>query len=182
MLWWATLGVIAIEGTVFALMITSYLYLKGRKPHWPPGVLPPRPVVGHAEHGRPAGLAACPNQLAKRAAERVRPSQECSCGWSVCVAVRRSPSTSSASSSSGAERVVGHERLRLGRMGAARSPHHAHPDRSARHDRARRRSCSSDRSSEKRFVDVSENAFYWYFVVLAWLPIYALIYFAPRVA
>jgi cytochrome c oxidase subunit 3 len=35
---------------------------------------------------------------------------------------------------------------------------------------------------EKRFVDVSENAMYWYFVVLTWLPIYALIYFAPRVA
>lgn len=35
---------------------------------------------------------------------------------------------------------------------------------------------------EKRFVDVSENAMYWYFVVASWLPIYALIYFAPRVA
>jgi heme/copper-type cytochrome/quinol oxidase subunit 3 len=36
--------------------------------------------------------------------------------------------------------------------------------------------------SQTRFVDVSENAFYWYFVVLSWLPIYALIYFAPRLA
>ena len=35
---------------------------------------------------------------------------------------------------------------------------------------------------EKRFVDVEENAVYWYFVVLAWLPIYALLYIAPRVA
>jgi cytochrome c oxidase subunit 1/cytochrome c oxidase subunit I+III len=33
---------------------------------------------------------------------------------------------------------------------------------------------------EKRFVDVSENAMYWYFVVLAWLPIYFVIYWAPR--
>jgi heme/copper-type cytochrome/quinol oxidase subunit 3 len=32
----------------------------------------------------------------------------------------------------------------------------------------------------KRFVDVSENAMYWYFVVLSWLPIYAVIYWAPR--
>ena len=32
----------------------------------------------------------------------------------------------------------------------------------------------------KRFVDVSENALYWYFVVLSWLPIYAVIYLAPR--
>ena len=34
---------------------------------------------------------------------------------------------------------------------------------------------------EKRFVDVSENALYWYFVVLTWLPIYVVLYWAPRV-
>ena len=33
---------------------------------------------------------------------------------------------------------------------------------------------------EKRFVDVSENAMYWYFVVLTWLPVYGVIYWAPR--
>jgi heme/copper-type cytochrome/quinol oxidase subunit 3 len=32
----------------------------------------------------------------------------------------------------------------------------------------------------KRLVDVSENALYWYFVVLTWLPIYAVIYWAAR--
>lgn len=32
----------------------------------------------------------------------------------------------------------------------------------------------------KRFSDVSDNAFYWYFVVAAWIPIYALVYGMPR--
>jgi len=32
----------------------------------------------------------------------------------------------------------------------------------------------------KRYVDVSENAFYWWFVVLTWLPIYFTIYLMPR--
>ncbi|HZA94736.1 MAG TPA: cytochrome C oxidase subunit III, partial [Burkholderiaceae bacterium] len=32
----------------------------------------------------------------------------------------------------------------------------------------------------KRYVDVSENSLYWYFVVFSWLPIYAVIYLAPR--
>jgi cytochrome c oxidase subunit 3 len=32
----------------------------------------------------------------------------------------------------------------------------------------------------KRFSDVSDNAFYWNFVVLSWLPIYVLLYWAPR--
>jgi cytochrome c oxidase subunit I+III len=33
----------------------------------------------------------------------------------------------------------------------------------------------------RRLVDVSENALYWYFIVLSWLPVYAVIYIAPRV-
>jgi heme/copper-type cytochrome/quinol oxidase subunit 3 len=32
----------------------------------------------------------------------------------------------------------------------------------------------------KRFVDIAENCGYWYFVVLSWLPIYAVIYFGAR--
>ena len=32
----------------------------------------------------------------------------------------------------------------------------------------------------QRYVDVSENSFYWYFVVASWLPIYAVIYWVPR--
>ena len=34
----------------------------------------------------------------------------------------------------------------------------------------------------RRFADVSDNAFYWDFVVLAWLPIYALLYWVPRLS
>jgi heme/copper-type cytochrome/quinol oxidase subunit 3 len=34
----------------------------------------------------------------------------------------------------------------------------------------------------RRYSDVTDNAFYWDFVVLTWLPIYALIYWLPRVA
>jgi cytochrome c oxidase subunit I+III len=32
----------------------------------------------------------------------------------------------------------------------------------------------------RRFVDVSENAVYWIFVVLSWLPIYGAVYWLPR--
>jgi heme/copper-type cytochrome/quinol oxidase subunit 3 len=32
----------------------------------------------------------------------------------------------------------------------------------------------------KRFEDASENAGYWYFVVLSWIPIYLVLYWAPR--
>jgi heme/copper-type cytochrome/quinol oxidase subunit 3 len=36
--------------------------------------------------------------------------------------------------------------------------------------------------TERRFVDVSENAMYWYFVVFTWLPIYAVVYFGSRIS
>jgi cytochrome c oxidase subunit 3 len=32
----------------------------------------------------------------------------------------------------------------------------------------------------KRFTDVEDNAFYWYFVVGSWIPIYILLYWGPR--
>jgi cytochrome c oxidase subunit 3 len=34
--------------------------------------------------------------------------------------------------------------------------------------------------SGRRFADVSDNCFYWDFVVLTWIPIYLLIYWLPR--
>ena len=32
----------------------------------------------------------------------------------------------------------------------------------------------------KRYVDVSENSFYWYFVVATWIPMYLVIYWGAR--
>jgi heme/copper-type cytochrome/quinol oxidase subunit 3 len=34
--------------------------------------------------------------------------------------------------------------------------------------------------TRKRFIDVSENSLYWYFIVAWWIPIYLVIYWAPR--
>ena len=34
--------------------------------------------------------------------------------------------------------------------------------------------------TDARFSDVADNSLYWHFVVLAWLPLYALIYWVPR--
>jgi cytochrome c oxidase subunit 3 len=40
--------------------------------------------------------------------------------------------------------------------------------------------CFTHEVDEERFSDVDINAVYWAFVVAAWLPIYALVYWAPR--
>lgn len=35
-------------------------------------------------------------------------------------------------------------------------------------------------ATPRRFSDVTDNVFYWNFVILAWLPLYLLLYWAPR--
>jgi heme/copper-type cytochrome/quinol oxidase subunit 3 len=32
----------------------------------------------------------------------------------------------------------------------------------------------------RRFSDVTDNCFYWNFVVLSWLPLYFVLYWIPR--
>ena len=32
----------------------------------------------------------------------------------------------------------------------------------------------------KHFVDVHVNALYWYFIVAVWVPVYVLVFLAPR--
>lgn len=32
----------------------------------------------------------------------------------------------------------------------------------------------------KRYVDVAENTGYWWFIVLSWIPVYAVVYWVPR--
>lgn len=68
--WWGTMGLVAIEGAVFALMIVNYFYLKGRSPHWPPGFHPPDMTWGTIN--TVVLLASViPNQLTKSAAEKM---------------------------------------------------------------------------------------------------------------
>ena len=51
-MWWATMCMIAIEGMAFALAISSYLYLKGRMPHWPGGAPTPGMFWGFSSSQR----------------------------------------------------------------------------------------------------------------------------------
>ena len=53
LMWWGTMGVIVIEGTIFALAMATHLYLASQAGEWPPGVPPPS---RHAWLGRPSLL------------------------------------------------------------------------------------------------------------------------------
>ena len=176
-LWWGTAGFIAIEGTAFALAVFAYLYLRSKLPEWPPGV--PSPDLLWGTLNTLVLLAsAVPNQWAKNAGEeqhlrRVRLWLVVCLGFGAVFLIIRGFEFTTLNCSwdtnaygSLVWAIMGlHTAHLLTDLGdtavltALMFTRHAHG---------------------RRFVDVSENAFYWYFVVLVWLPIYALIYWVPR--
>jgi cytochrome c oxidase subunit 3 len=177
LLWWATLCMMVIEGMVFALVIMSYLYLKGRVPHWPPSG--PGPDLRWGTLNTIILLASCvPNALTKKAAERFD-LRGVRLWMAVCVAFAIAFNIVRAF-----EFTALHVRWDSNAYGSVvwvlLGFHTTHVVTDFLDTSVLTTLIFVGPVDEHRFVDVSENAMYWYFVVLTWLPIYALIYFAPR--
>jgi len=179
-LWWATMGMVAIEGTVFALLIMTDLYLKGRNEHWPPGNILPPGLLWGTVNTIILLVSTIPNELTKRAAEKFH-LRTVQLWLIVCMlfglafnVVRvfefMSLNVSFDSNAYGS--------ITWALLGF----HTVHILTDWVDTGVLTVLMFTGPIDEHRFVDVSENAMYWYFVVLSWLPIYALIYFAPRIA
>ena len=179
LMWWGTMGMVLIEGTAFALAIAAYFYYATRTPHWPPhGDAPPALFWG-TFNTFVLLLSAAPNELAKRAGERI------DLRWSriwlvVCLlfglafnAVRVMEFTSlNVTWSRDAYGSIVWLLLGL---------HTTHIATDVLDTAVLTALMFIGPVEERRFVDVSENAMYWYFVVASWLPIYGVLYWAPRV-
>ncbi|HYB94544.1 MAG TPA: cytochrome c oxidase subunit 3 [Vicinamibacterales bacterium] len=176
-LWWATLGLIAIEGTAFALMIAAYIYLKWRVPEWPPGVAPPDLMWGTLT--TIVVLASCiPNHLTKKAAEqldvgRTRLWIAVSLGFAIAFLVLRAFEFTTLNCWWDTNAYGSIVWMLLG-------AHTAHVITDVVDTAVIAAIFFTGPLDAHRFVDASENAAYYYFVVFSWLPIYAVIYLAPR--
>jgi heme/copper-type cytochrome/quinol oxidase subunit 3 len=176
-LWWATQGLIAIESTVFALAIVAYFYLRSQSDTWPPLERPPDLLWG-AVNSAILLVSLWPNHWTKRRAEaydlrgvriglvicmlfslaflavRVLELTALNCRWDV------------SAYGSIVWMLMGLHTLHLltdtWDSGVLTVLSFTGP------------------FEAKRHVDVTENAVYWYFVVASWLPIYAVVYWAPR--
>ena len=176
-LWWATLGMIAIEGTAFALFIAAYLYLKWRVPNWPPGFAPPEMRWGTLTTIIVL-ISVVPNALTKRAAEKLDLARTRL--WLVvsflfalafCVVRALEFTTLNCWWDSNAYGSIVWTLLGL---------HTTHFVTDAIDTGVLAGVMFTGRLDANRFVDISENAFYYYFVIVSWLPLYAVIYLAPR--
>jgi heme/copper-type cytochrome/quinol oxidase subunit 3 len=176
--YWGTLGIVLIESTAFALGIGAYFYLATRIPSWPPdGVSPPDLRWGTIN--TVLLLASMvPNEIVRRAAEQVN-IQRVRIWMFVCLAFAVAFVVI---------RIFEYRHLNVWwNRGAyasitwmVLSLHSAHIVTDLLDSSVLAGLLFIGPVEERRFVDVEENAVYWYFVVLAWLPIYGVIYWAPR--
>ncbi|MFL6279981.1 MAG: cytochrome c oxidase subunit 3 [Vicinamibacterales bacterium] len=178
LMWWGTMGIVLIEGTAFALAIGAYFFLATRSPSWPPsGVAPP--ALWWGTMNTIVLLASLiPNELAKRAGERVdlrgvRLWMVACLLFGVVFNGIRVYEFKSVNVNWDHDAYGSVVWLLLGL-------HTTHILTDFLDTAVLTALMFIGPIEERRYVDVEENALYWYFVVLAWLPIYGVIYWAPR--
>jgi heme/copper-type cytochrome/quinol oxidase subunit 3 len=176
-MWWGTMGLVAIESTVFALTIMTYFYLRSHAHAWPLRDLPPDLLWGTVNTG--ILLASLwPNQKAKEAAERldlagVRLWMTVCMLFSVAFLAVRVFEFGALNTHWDSDAYGSVVWMLLGL-------HTTHLVTDAWDSGVLTALMFTGPLEGKRYVDVSENAGYWYFVVLSWLPIYAVIYWGAR--
>ncbi len=179
LMWWGTLGIVLIEGMAFALAIGAYFYLVTRMPSWPPGGVAPPDLRWGTVNTIVLMASLVPNELAKRA------SQQLNLGrvrlWlGACLIFGAAFNAVRVYEFAHLNVMWNHDAygsivwLLLGL-------HTTHIVTDFLDSGVLAVLMIAGPIEERRFVDVEENAVYWYFVVLAWLPIYGVIYWAPRV-
>jgi cytochrome c oxidase subunit III len=179
LMWWGTFGMILIESTVFAIAIVAYFYLRDRADAWPPHGVPPVLTYG-TWNTVVLLLSAIPNQWTKKRAE-AEDLRGTRIGLVVCLAF-----------------AVAFLVLRGFEFGALQTSwntsaygsivwalmilHTIHLVTDTLDSAVLTVLMFTGPLSGRRFVDVSENTVYWWFVVGSWLLIYATVYLAPRIA
>jgi cytochrome c oxidase subunit III len=177
LIWWGTMGMMAIEGTMFAITIASYFFLRTRITDWPPGLMPPKLWAGTANTVIFL-LSVWPAMLVKKVAEKgkLRPVQiglVIMTAIGIAIMVLRVYEFRALNSTWDANAYASITWMLLGL-------HTVHLVTDWFDTAVLMVLMFTDKVEGKRFMDASENSDYWYFVVVTWLPIYAVIYFAPR--
>jgi len=175
--WWGIMGMMAIEGMVFVLMIASYFYLHSRSTEWPPHRNPPDLFWGTLNLTL-FMVSTIPNEWYRRRSRK-----------GDLRAVRIGLVTLSLFGI--ANLVVRYfELLHLNTdwsidaygstVWTLMGLHVLHLLTDLADTIVLTVLFFTSLVEGKRFMDADENAAYWYFVVAFWIPIYLVIYWAPR--
>ena len=177
LVWWGTVGFMVIEGSMFVMALIVYFYLRLKVQEWPPS--DPNPDISFGTMNLALVLLSCvPNAIAKKAAEsfNLRAVRL----WLVVLTLI------------GAVAVVlrAFEYTQLNTrwddnaygsiVWVLLSLHTIHVATDVVDSGVLTALMFIGPVTDRRFVDVSENSLYWYFIVAWWIPIYLTIYWAPR--
>jgi cytochrome c oxidase subunit I+III len=177
LMWWGTWGIIVIEGTMFGLLVAAYFYLRARVETWPPNL--PNPVLRWGTLNTVILLLSCiPNQLAKSASERF--DLWATRLWLVVCLLFAAAFILVRASEFGSFFCRWDTNAYGSIVWAILGFHTTHLITDALDTGVLTVLMFVGPIEKKRFVDVAENALYWYFVVFAWIPLYLVLYFAPR--
>ena len=178
LIWWGILGFILIEGGGFALAGGSYFFLMGHTNPWPPNKLPPSLLISSLFTALML-LSEFPNVWTNRVAhaQKERPSQIglilMSLVGLALVALRFAEfQTLNTRWDSNAYGSIVWALLFL---------HTTHLITDLADTIVLAVFTFTHEVDTDRFSDIADNCLYWHFVVIAWLPVYAVIYWAPRV-
>ncbi|MDB5961254.1 MAG: cytochrome oxidase subunit [Massilia sp.] len=176
MMWWGTMGLMVIEGTVFALAVVMYFYLRSHSLTWPVNRAPE--LLWGSINTAILLVSLLPNWLAKRAAER-----EDLAGvrlWLTVCLVSAALFLTVRVFEFGALNTRWDANAYGSIVWMLLALHTTHLVTDTIDTVVLAVLMFTGPLEGKRFVDVSENAMYWYFVVGSWLPIYAVIYWGGR--
>ncbi len=180
LMWWGVMGMVAIEGTVFALSVAGYFYLWSQAEQWPLSVPAPDLLWGTVNI---ALLLASilPNHWAKKAGEdgdnpRIRLWLAVTSLLGLLMLAVRALEFTALNCSWDSNAYGSIVWLLLGL-------HTVHLATDVYDTLVLAVLFWLPRPLEgKRHVDVSENGLYWYFVVYSWIPIYLVLYWFPRIS
>src|SRR2546429_3216193 len=178
LMWWGMVGLIAIGTGAFGLAVATYFYLWSQAAQWP--ILAPPPELRWGTLNVLVLLASIlPNHWTKRAAEAGDEARmRIGLGWctlfGVALIAIRALEFTALNCRWDSDAYGSIVWLLLGL-------HTTHLVTDVYDSAVLAALFFFSRPLEgRRHVDVSENSLYWYFVVWSWLPIYAVIYLAPR--
>lgn len=177
--WWGIIGFMVIEGTAFALTIAAYFFLMSQEQEWAPRPwLPPNLLAGTL-FTIVMLLSEIPNTMIKRAAAKydvaaIRRLLPVIVGIGLVLLVIRGFEFNSLN-------VMWYDNAYGSIIWALLLLHTTHIGTDWMDSVVLWRLMRTPHGeAPRRVVDTDENSLYWRFVWLAWIPIYLLIYWVPR--
>lgn len=177
--WWGIIAFMVIEGAAFALTIAAYFFLMAQEQEWAPRPWSPPGLLAGTLFTLVMLLSEIPNSMIKKAAttydlDAVRKLLPVLVTIGVLLFVLRGFEFNSLN-------VLWYENAYGSIIWALLLLHTTHVATDWGDTVVLWLLMKTPHGEDpRRFVDTDENALYWRFVWLSWLPIYGLIYWVPR--